>query len=284
MKACDLPRRCRALGALLSLSLLMPSFAGAAEVEPEALEALPPADVVVLGEVHDNALHHLHQARAVAALQPRALVFEMLTPEQVAGIGDVDRRDRQAMEVALGWEDSGWPDFAIYWPVFAAAPGAQIFGAGIDRSAARAAMQDGAAAYFGADAGAYGLDAPLSPELQARLEAEQMQAHCNAMPKGMMPGMVAVQRLRDAALARAAVEAMAATGGPVVVIAGSGHARADLGVPALLARAAPGLRVLSVGQIEATAQDATDQDLPFDLWIRTPLVSREDPCLSLTGG
>lgn len=270
----------------LCLALLIPSVAPASEVQSDALAdvltALPPSDVVVLGEVHDNAAHHVNQARAVAALQPKALVFEMLTPDQVAGMGDVDRTDERAMEAVLGWADSGWPDFAIYWPVFAAAPEARIFGAGVDRGAARAAMKDGAAGYFGADASVYGLDTPLAPDLQARLEAEQMQAHCNAMPEGMMPGMVEVQRLRDAALARAAVQAVKATGGPVVVIAGSGHARADLGVPAMLTRAAPELRVLSVGQVE---QGEGDQDaLPFDLWVRSEPVEREDPCLSLTGG
>ncbi|MEJ2019704.1 MAG: ChaN family lipoprotein, partial [Maritimibacter sp.] len=40
------------------------------------------ADVVVLGEQHDNPAHHLVQAEAVAELAPKALVFEMLTEAQ----------------------------------------------------------------------------------------------------------------------------------------------------------------------------------------------------------
>jgi uncharacterized iron-regulated protein len=87
--------------------------------------------------------------------------------------------------------------------------------------------------------------------------------------------MVEAQRLRDAALARAVAHAFAATGGPVVLIAGSGHARTDRGVPAVLGRAMPRLSVLSVGQIEAPA--APDQ--PFDLWLVTdPASPGADPC------
>lgn len=271
-----------------------PSDKVSGEITPEALEALPSADVVVLGEVHDNPDHHANQARAVAALRPKALVFEMLTPDQLARLGEADRRDAQTLEAALDWQQSGWPDFAMYWPIFAAAPEARLFAGGVDRQDARRAVKEGAATFFGADAGRYGLDQPLAAPLQAELEAQQMQAHCNAMPAAMMPGMVEVQRLRDAALAGGAIQAMAETGGPVVVIAGSGHARADLGVPAVLGRAAPELRVLSVGQLErGTMENATGQSdvaapseeaPPFDLWIASPAVAREDPCLSLTGG
>ena len=77
-----------------------------------------------------------------------------------------------------------------------------------------------------------------------------MQAHCDALPEDMLPGMVAVQRLRDAVLARAVVRAMDDTGGPVAVITGNGHARRDWGMPAMLARAAPDLDVWVLGQTE----------------------------------
>ena len=92
-------------------------------------------------------------------------------------------------------------------------------------------------------------------------------------------GMVQAQRLRDAALARAVVLAIAETGGPVAVITGSGHARRDTGVPALLALAAPDLAVLTIGQVEADP----GPDAPYDLWIVTPATPRDDPCAALTG-
>jgi len=262
----------------LALALACAAPAGAAEVGPDALDALR-ADIVVLGEVHDNPGHHLNQARAVAALSPAALVFEMLTPEQAARATAAARADADTLGAALGWAEAGWPDFAMYWPIFAAAPDAEIRGAAVPRGEARRVFEAPLAEVFGAGAARYGLDRPLPEAQQAMREAEQMSAHCDALPEEMLPGMVAAQRLRDAVLADAALSALGETGGPVAVITGSGHARTDFGVPAKLALAAPEITVLSLGQLERPA----GADQPFDLWIVTDPTPREDPCAAFRG-
>lgn len=228
----------------------------------------------MLGEVHDNLTHHAHQAYAVQALRPRALVFEMLTPEQAAKVTPANRNDAVALGAAMGWADSGWPDFAMYHPIFTAAPEARIFGADLPQQDVRRAMTEGAAAVFGAEAARYGLAAVLPAADQAAREAEQDDAHCNALPADLLAGMVQAQRLRDAALARAVVQAMEATGGPVAVITGTGHARRDRGVPAALGLAAPDLSVLAIGQLESDP----GPDAPYDLWLVTDPVDRGDPC------
>jgi uncharacterized iron-regulated protein len=259
-------------GVLLGIGLGAPVAAG--QIEPAALADLPPADVVILGEIHDNPEHHVHQATAVAALQPRALVFEMLEPEQAARLGGVGREDAAELERLLGWEGSGWPDFSYYHPIFAAAPEASVFGGALPRAEVRRSVTEGAAAVFGPQAGLYGLDAPLDPADQDAREIDQAEAHCNALPEALLPGMVEAQRLRDAALARAVITAHAETGGPVAVITGSGHARRDQGIPAVLAHAAPSLRVLSVGMFETDPGPSP----PFDLWLVTAPAQRPDPC------
>jgi uncharacterized iron-regulated protein len=240
------------------------------------LIALPATaqDIVILGEVHDNPAHHAEQAARVAALNPRALVFEMLTPDQAARVTPDLIADPEAMAEALGWAESGWPDFAMYHPIFAAAPEAAIHGALVTREAARAVLRDGPVAAFGEDAAAYGLTEPPSPEEQATREALQLAAHCDALPVEMLSGMVAVQRLRDATLARAVVRAMAGTGGPVAVITGNGHARRDWGVPSYLARVAPDLEVFVLGQTE----DGAPLQGGFDEVLSSPAVARPDPC------
>lgn len=261
----------------LFTALFFAAFPGhAAEIGPEALEALR-ADIVVLGEVHDNPAHHVNQARAVAAIAPRALVFEMLTPEQAALATPELRSDPEALEAAFGWEASGWPDFSLYAPIFAAAPEAAIYGAAMRRAEVRRAMSEGAASVFGEGAGAFGLNDALSPADQAALETEQMESHCNALPQEMLPGMVAAQRLRDAAFARATLRAFDETGGPVVLITGSGHARTDRGVPFVIGMARPDVSVVSVGQLERPADGAQ----PFDRWLTTDPAPREDPCAGL---
>src|SRR6056297_632256 len=234
-------------------------------------------DVAILGEVHDNPAHHAEQARRVAALDPRALVFEMLTPDQAARVTPSLIADPDAMEEALGWSESGWPAFPMYHPIFAAAPDAAIYGAQVPRDAARGVFETGAAEAFGPEAAAYGLTEPLPEADQEMREAMQMAAHCDALPEKMLPGMVAVQRLRDAVLARAVVQAMEATGGPVAVITGNGHARRDWGVPAYLVRVAPDLDVHVLGQTEDGAPLAGG----FDEVVSAPAVDRPDPCAAL---
>lgn len=238
--------------------------------------ALPVAaqDVYVLGEVHDNPAHHAVQAERVAEIQPTAIVFEMLTAAQARKVVPELRGDRAALAGALEWAESGWPDFALYYPIFAAAPGAAIYGAQVPREEARAVFEEGLAASFGADAARYGLDRPLPATEQAAREALQMAAHCDALPVDILPGMVEIQRLRDAALARAVLNALDETGGPVAVITGNGHARRDWGMPAVLSAARDGLEIVALGQTE----DGAPLEGGFDEVISAEAVDRPDPC------
>ncbi|MEL6644401.1 MAG: ChaN family lipoprotein [Pseudomonadota bacterium] len=236
---------------------------------------LPPADVIFLGEIHDNPTHHLNQATAVAALKPAALVFEMFGPDEALAATPEVRSSVQRLEQTLGWSANGWPEFAMYYPIFVAAPEAAIFGGSIDRQDVRRAMSDGAAAVFGSGAPLFGLDQPLAPEEQSAREVNQMAAHCNALPEGMLPGMVEAQQLRDAGLARAIIAALAETGGPVAVITGNGHARKDWAIPRMLSRARPETRILSIAQFESPRNSA-----PYDYWMVTAAIDRPDPCLA----
>ncbi|MBC2836377.1 ChaN family lipoprotein [Paragemmobacter straminiformis] len=255
------------------MAFLLASPAAAREIGADALDALPQVDIVLLGEVHDNPLHHANQARAVAAIAPAALVFEMLLPEQVKRLPK-DMADAARVDAAIGWTERGWPDFALYRPIFAAAPKARVYGADVPQRDVRRAAMDGAAAVMAG----FGLDKALPEGVQDQRETELWAAHCFAMPKGAMAGMVQVQRLRDAALARAAIRALRETGGPVAVILGAEHARTDWGVPALIRAEAPALTVLSVGQVEGS-DGPQDGPQPFDLWIATDGVAgRDDPC------
>ena len=262
--------RCLALIAAIACG---PAVAG--PLPERVLDRAASAPVIIIGEVHDNPGHHDAQAAIVAHVRPAAIVFEMLTAEQALRVTPQNRNDQEQLAEVLGWADSGWPDFAMYYPLFAAAPEAAIHGAAVPRAAARAAMQAGIADSFGDDAVDYGLTAPLPPDLQAAQENLQQQAHCNAMPPEMLPIMVDLQRLRDAVLARETLKALDATGGPVVVITGNGHARADWGVPAYIAGLRPDLEVFAIGQQEDGAGAPGD----FDTLLSSPAVDRPDPCL-----
>lgn len=269
-----MPRIGRALRIAAALALCGVAAAEPVDTAAPVIAAGREADVVLLGEVHDNAEHHALQAEVIAALAPAAVVFEMLDAEQAMTANDGTVSGR-ALGNALGWEARGWPDFALYAPLFEAAGDARIYGAALPGATIAAVMETGLPGEFRGDAAAYGLDRPLeAPEQEAR-EAGQMTAHCDALPEAMLPAMVAAQRLKDATLAHVARQAHTETGGPVVIVTGNGHARRDWGVPRYLGRAAPQLAVLSFGQIEgANAGDAP----PFDLWRVSAAPERGDPC------
>ncbi|SDC49535.1 ChaN family lipoprotein [Ruegeria marina] len=241
-------------------------------IPSDVLDGMRGADVVILGEVHDNPRHHLVQAEAIAALEPSAVVWEMLTEVSAARLSRAALDDPEELARILQWAELGWPPLAMYLPVFQAAE-APVYGALVPRTAARAAMETGAAAALGADAARFGLGIPLPADEQKAREADQQAAHCNAMPPEMLPKLVAVQRLRDAVLARAVLRAHEETGGPIAVITGNGHARSDRGIPVFLFRVEPGLRVFTLGQSEEGAIDGS-----FDAVIDSPAVPREDPC------
>lgn len=247
------------------------SVSAASEPPSEARDA----DVVFLGEQHDNLTHHEVQASWVEKLGASALVFEMLTTDQAAKISSDNRSDQVALENVLDWGASGWPDFAMYFPIFTAAPNAAVFGAGVPRAELHDAMsKDLNGILGGAAVQRFGLDQPLPPAQQQAREALQRAAHCDALPEDLLPKMVTVQRLRDAALAQAALQAFEQYGGPVVVITGNGHARTDWGAPFILQQAAPDLAVFSLGQGEA----GRTPDGSFAAVIDGPAVDRGNPC------
>lgn len=234
---------------------------------PDAARA---ADIVILGEVHDNPNHHAIQAAWIAALEPTAVVFEMLTPDEATPLNDVSRA---AVPFGRAVQGFHWSNIADYVPLFMASD-ARLIGAAEPPAQVRAAFSQGAAAVFGAQAETFGLtDAVPEAALETRKKL-QFDAHCAAMPLEMMGGMVEAQRFRDAAFARASLAALAQFGAPVVLITGNGHARKDWGVPPFLTKVAPDVSVFSLGQSE----DGRAPEGGFDLLLDAPAPQRGDPC------
>ncbi|MBJ6371198.1 ChaN family lipoprotein [Sedimentitalea arenosa] len=262
---------------LIALVACVAAPSWAASLSDDLLERMSEADVVLLGEIHDNPAHHETQRAALAALQPKAVVWEMLTGVQAGRIGAQLINRPEEMARILDWAESGWPAFAMYYPLFKAVPGARIYGGAVPREAAMAAMQAGEAVAFGADAARYGLTVDLPPAEMAERVELQFAAHCEAIPRDRLPAMVGIQRLRDAVLAREVLMALEETGGPVAVITGNGHARRDWGIPVYLDRVRPGLAVFALGQSENGGIDGV-----FDAVLDSPPVERDDPCLAFT--
>ena len=259
------------------------TFAQAGELTvTAAINVAKRQDVIVVGETHDNPIHHFVQKEFSATIQPIAIVYEMIEQQDEIRLNELrhDGATREALEKALNWDTAGWPAFAHYAQIMEVAPNAQIYGAALPREKVRAAVADGAATVFGDQAARFGLDKPLPPDQQSDREAIQMTAHCDALPTEMLSGMVEAQRLRDAALAAAVIRAKNATGenGAILVITGNGHADLLQGAPAALAQAAPHLTVFSFAQLEAEP----DGPVPYDAYHITLPTKRDDPCAAFS--
>jgi len=264
--------------------------------ETSLFDALARADLVLIGERHDHPDHHALQARILEALVARgrrpAVAFEMLDGDDAQAVaaatqggGDVPTR-AAALRVGVAWDESGWPDWALYAPVFEAAlaAGLPIVAANLTRAELHALGHGGAAALPAGRRGALGLDAPADPEERHALAEQIREAHCGHAPEAMLDRMVDVQRAWNAQLARALADPARAApegAGAAVLIAGNEHVRRDRGAPRWLARFAPGARVASVGLIEVDPDDpeaAPDEATPFDYVWLTPRVDLADPC------
>lgn len=162
---------------LFTLAALACAPAHAKLIDADDVGGLPLADVIFLGEVHDNPMHHDNQARAIEQIGPTALVLEMLDPDQASRMPD-SLPDMAELRALLDWDASGWPDFALYYPLFSAAPQAQVFGAGLPREAARAAMGQDLDQVLSGDAALFGLTTDLPTAQQHEREALQARAHC----------------------------------------------------------------------------------------------------------
>lgn len=280
---------------------------------PNAAEPLPPARILdvhdarfvseqvlvarlvharyrLLGEIHDDPAHHAIRARlleaiARAGLHP-AVVMEQFdldhddalraaqqpgaTAEQIADAGALDRK---------GWQ---WP---LHEPVIAAAlagtlplragnlPRSALFEPETTLSAnAPLRARFGSARWTGAQA--------------RKLRHDIVVDHCGQLPASVVPRLVLAQRVRDAAMAQALVDDETPDG--VILIAGNGHVRRDLGVPVYLrADAGDATTIVSVGFVEVEAAQRASPEFArklakryasFDYIELTPPIARPDPC------
>lgn len=205
-------------------------------ISEDALNAkLSKANYVLLGEVHDNPDHHRLQAlllkKIVDSGKTPALVFEMLPRSaqiKVDKFLSSDDASPAGFGEAVGWKKRGWPDWEIYQPIMKVASDTKlkVIAGNVDRKMVREVARNGYSVLPSAKK--WGLHKTMPENLNDVMDDILMAGHCNLLPQNALPAMRKVQRVRDAALA----DAMLTAGQQgAVLIAGAGHARADVGVP-----------------------------------------------------
>jgi uncharacterized iron-regulated protein len=255
--------------------------------------AVADVDYLLLGEIHDNAAHHRGQADLLRRFPGEgvAVGFEQLDSDQLTGLVEASAAEDPlaALPQAVAWTDAGWPPWALYEPVFAAAMAANhdLVALSFPRREAFAVAEQG-----------YGVVLPpaaltaLAPETlldtatQAALEQELADAHCGKLPEAMLPAMATVQVARDAHMAWRQV----AAGDRGVLVLGAGHARRDRGVPRFLERLRPQARISVVLFLERRPDATFPDDYPeaqagyADYVAVTEAAPRPDPCAGIDAG
>lgn len=276
-------RRCLRQGLALALALPAPAvlLAACASTGTPA-GATPgwraqPGQALLLGEVHDNAEQHALRTRGLAALLAAgdrpALVLEQFDLGQQAAIDALHSpgampADAAAVDattdalVRLGGPGWHWP---FYRPALrlAVAHGLPVLAANVSRADARQVQQQGLAAT--------GWRADVPADLLQAQAAAVDAGHCGQLDAPTAARLALAQVARDQAMAR--LVARHAHRG-VVLLAGNGHVRADIGVPRWL-DADLRARTRVVGLLEA---DGSAAPAAFDSVLTTRAQPRPDPC------
>jgi len=258
-------------------AVLIPVAAIAATLLLAACASVPTAlrfdrPLVLLGEVHDNATQHtlrLQAFRAWLATGARpVLAMEQFDRQHQAAIDAAQRQQPPPsadMLIAAGQGGRGW-----HWPHYkpfielALQHGLPIVAANVSRDEARAVMRTGLQAQ--------GFDPAVPASLLQALSANIEASHCGMLPAGLAPQMALAQVARDQFMAR--VITLNAERG-VLLLAGNGHVRTDVGAPRWL-DAATRQRSVAIGVLENG-----DTTAAFDRVVHTAPQPRPDPCAAM---
>jgi uncharacterized iron-regulated protein len=259
----------RCFASMLLVALLTAGCAVPAAMPDDAagrLDALLPADALLLGEQHDSPDHqriHREVIDALAARGALAAVALEMAPQGGSTSGLPRDADEAAVQAALKWTDASWP-WASYAPAVMAAvrSGVPVLGANLPRSAMRGAMAENQ------------LDVLLpGPALKAHQQAIRV-GHCDMLPESQIAPMTRIQIARDRAMAET-LATLVAPGKTVVLIAGARHVDRQLGVPQHLPST---LRTKVVALRAGPASDDDRSAARADTTWATPAVPPKDYC------
>jgi uncharacterized iron-regulated protein len=275
-----------ALLGLLAVAALATAAPGAIAPDPTALaQVMRGHRIVLLGEVHDNAAQHALRAAALRQLVVQgarpALAFEQFDTDRQADI-DRARRERPRdadylIAQAKGRDDWHWESYRPF-VALALEYDLPIVAANLSREKAMQVAIDGWPALFDpATRNALRLDA-LPADFRRKHEEAIAMGHCNLLPADALRPQARAQMARDLVMAQS-IRPYLTRG--VVLLAGNGHVRRDIGVPFWLTEDER-RNVVSIGLLERDDDD-TDAELAaaFDAYVITEPAPRADPCKEL---
>jgi uncharacterized iron-regulated protein len=225
---------------------------------------LTAADVVVVGEQHDQAAHHELQRRIVATMageSPNLVVgMEMLTwPQQEsldkfnAGTLDADGLARE-----VDWKKSWGFDFEMYKPILddGHKAGARFRALNAPRDLVKAMRTKGIEGLT-AEQKAQLPDLDFDDE-EHRAWFQSVFAPGHPSHDAEVEPFYRAQVLWDESMADRTVRALGGGASKVVVIAGIGHVAMGRGIPERIERRRPELNVMTVVPLQVDASDVVE--------------------------
>ena len=252
----------------------------------DLIAAIHDADIILLGEIHDNVFQHRARADLISRVQSKefAIVSEhLVSGSEIAYSG----RLLEDLEI-IGFNKKAWS-----WPVHEVLYkkfeefSLPVFGGNLSEkdinniyAGRRLSQSDTLTPIVKRSA--------LDNQSKDKLLNDLVVGHCGVVEEDFLSFMFKVQRLRDASLAYIASKVA-----PAIVIAGNGHVRRDYGVPQILKKMDPTSNIVSVAFLEIDKlSEMTENNLIKKLfkdadtdyiWL-TEAVSRvDDPCEQLRG-
>lgn len=238
-------------------------------------------DYILLGEVHENADHHILQARLLESLSESnskpAVVMEMLEKESWANQpitwSDYVEAINQAKLLNEGWS---WD---LYAPIFQviAKHKLELFAGNISSEALHAKIKKSGNIESKKVINKYS----VTQNALENLKHDIVESHCGYADPEFVNFMVQAQLQRDYVLTTSLINIQA----PVVLIAGAGHVRNNYAVPMQLMNKFTRISYISISFIQVNPssykpEEYVDSISPdFDILYFTPSYTDQDPCV-----
>lgn len=258
----------------------------------QLLSKISTTDYLLLGEIHDNILHHQNQAWIIDNLDTRdrvtGVAFEMIDERQGKLIKNIQFSTSEELIDILNKIEAGWDYTRNYKIVFDSIIKRDftIYPANLDRETLMSIVMRGNEQLPPKIKSVMEMT-PLTDEQVSSVQQEIIKSHCDLLDNTMAAAMVEGQRIRDTAMS---VNLFEINADLKLLITGSGHARKDRGIPIYLHSQDSDANVISIAMLEVekganvVAQYTERWDsnsLPFDYVWFTARTEREDPCIEL---
>ena len=250
----------------------------------DLIAAIHDADIILLGEIHDNLFQHRARADIISKIQAKE--FTIVSEHLVFGSEIIysGRLLEDLETIGFNKKAWSWPVHEVLYQRFEELR-LPIFGGNLSQ-------EDINNIYVGKRFSQSDTLTPivkrsaLDRQSKDKLFNDLVLGHCGVVEEDLLSFMFKVQRLRDASFAYIASKVA-----PAIVIAGNGHVRRDYGVPQILKKMSPNSNVISIAFLEIDKLSKTTDNLIKKLfkdtdtdyiWLTEP-VSRVDPCEKLRG-